>query len=396
MVLAVAAAAAPAAAEQAKPPAAPAPAQAAGAVPGGFATWGELFAMQDKLNAAATRIVGARGAGYAGIVASPASRWLNVYWKGEVPQAIRDLAGRLGVPVTFTAARFTERELLAEAKRLGADSQVLAIGPKADGSGLSISVATQSALRSGLLATARVPLQVSTKGRPQLASRQNDSMPYYGGARYTNMTTGAGCTTGWGLFIPGEIQEPMLTAGHCGEDGEGAMDGGGNPAVDTMGVIFGDDDTRDTMIIDTPSAGTIWTGPNNSNSIIGVFGVQSDFVGNLVCDSGATTGEQCNIEVTEVNGTFLGFTPMVTAEEKSGNCVIDLGDSGGPVFTYNSTRAFVRGRGTVTGGWFPTADCSAVGGDSNGSSFAVYAPLMRPAGDAHIGSLQFYNATLLG
>jgi hypothetical protein len=395
MILAVSATAAPAAAEQLKPPAAPGSAQPAGAVPGGFATWGELFAMQDKLNAAATRIVGARGAGYAGIVAAPATRRLTVYWKGAVPQAVRNLAGRLGVPVTFTSARFTERELLAEAKRLGGDAQVLAIGPKVDGSGLHITVSEPSALRSGLLSTARVPLQVSTKGRPQLASRQNDSMPYYGGARYTNMTTGAGCTTGWGLFIPGEIQNPMLTAGHCGNDGEGAMDGGANPAVDTMGVIFGDNDNRDTMIIDTPSDHSIYTGPNNSNSIIGVFGVESDFVGNLVCDSGATTGEQCGIEVTEVNGTFLGFTPMVTAEEKSGACVIDSGDSGAPVFTYNSTFAFVRGRGTVTGGWFPTADCSAVGGDSNGSSFVVYAPLQRPAGDAHIGSLQFYNASLL-
>ena len=177
MILAVAATAAPAAAEPLKPPAAPGPAQPAGAVPGGFATWGELFAMQDKLNAAATRIVGARGAGYAGIVAAPATRRLTVYWKGAVPEAVRNLAGRLGVPVTFTAARFTERELLAEAKRLGGDAQVLAIGPKVDGSGLHITVSERSALRSGLLSTARVPLQVSTKGRPQLASRQNDSMP---------------------------------------------------------------------------------------------------------------------------------------------------------------------------------------------------------------------------
>lgn len=42
-----------------------------GVVPGGFKSWGELRATQQKLNAAADRIAAAGGDGFAGVVAAP-------------------------------------------------------------------------------------------------------------------------------------------------------------------------------------------------------------------------------------------------------------------------------------------------------------------------------------
>ncbi|MEK8106645.1 hypothetical protein NKG94_18135 [Micromonospora sp. M12] len=58
-------------------------------VPGGFASWAELLRVQQRMNTAAARIttVAQRSAdsGFAGVVADPTTRQLQVYWKGEPP-----------------------------------------------------------------------------------------------------------------------------------------------------------------------------------------------------------------------------------------------------------------------------------------------------------------------
>jgi hypothetical protein len=55
-------------------------------VPGGFTDWGELLAMQDRLDAAADQITAARenrgDDGYAGLVADPERRGVELYWRG--------------------------------------------------------------------------------------------------------------------------------------------------------------------------------------------------------------------------------------------------------------------------------------------------------------------------
>jgi hypothetical protein len=162
-------------------PSAPSAAPPATAVPGGFTTWAELFSVQDKLNAAANRILATGSTGYAGIVAAPESRQLRVYWQGAVPASVRGLAGQLGVPVSFLPARFTQRQLVAEAKRLAADARVATVAPKVDGSGLAVTVTTMRTSGADVLGTARVPLAIITGPRPQgMFSRQNDIPPVLG------------------------------------------------------------------------------------------------------------------------------------------------------------------------------------------------------------------------
>ncbi|MFI6241928.1 hypothetical protein ACIBEF_18835 [Micromonospora sp. NPDC050795] len=58
-------------------------------VPGGFASWSELLRVQQRMNNAAAQITNAAqrsaNSGFAGIVADPTTRHLQVYWKGEPP-----------------------------------------------------------------------------------------------------------------------------------------------------------------------------------------------------------------------------------------------------------------------------------------------------------------------
>ncbi|MGC3860614.1 hypothetical protein ACPSM1_10560 [Micromonospora chersina] len=365
--------------------------QPAEAVPGGFASWRELFSVQDRLNAAAGEITAARGAGFAGVVAAPETRRLTVYWKGRVPGSVRDLARQLSVPVTFKPARFHQREMVAEAQRLAADPRAVSVAAKVDGSGLAVTV-TGGALASGrrdVLRTARLPLDVSTASSPTLLNRQNDFAPYWGGARYY---AGGGCSTGFGVYWNDARQ--ILSAGHCGANGQVAYDGGG--PTDTMGPIINDNNPRDTLMIRVAAGGRIYTGAYNAATSIGVGGAASDYVGNYVCTGGSSSGEHCSLRVSVVNqfvnvGYVIG--PVTQANHiVAGSCAAAPGDSGGPVYSYRSDGR-VDARGTVSAGVTGTAVCPGV--SPNGSSTVWYAPLLRPVGDAQIGSLTYYGASLI-
>lgn len=397
-LLATAALATPAAAGAKSPSLSTGP--AAEAVPGGFATWAQLFSMQDRLNAAANQILATDSTGYAGSVAAPQSRQLQVYWKGAVPATVTSLAGRLDVPVSFLPARFTQRELVAEAQRLAADARVATTAPKVDGSGVEVTVTAGEAGKSptagprtgtDVLGSARVPLTITTGQRPEnMFSRQNDIPAFWGGSRYNSPV--GGCSNGFAINQAPIIYE--ISAGHCGSNGQAAnIPGQPTPT----GIIERDNNPRDTLIIRYSAgvAGAIYNGPWNSATGVGVGGAVSDFVGNLICTGGASSGEHCNIPVQAVNefvnvGYIIG--PETRAALPSGQCAVAPGDSGGPAYSYRSDGR-VNARGTISAGITGTANCPGV--VPNGSSTVWYAPLLRPAGDPQIGSLQFYGVGIL-
>jgi len=366
---------------------------AAAAVPGGFATWAELFSMQDRLNAAANQILATDSTGYASIVAAPESRQLRVYWKGAVPAAVTGLAGRLDVPVSFQPAKFTQRELVAEAQRLATDKRVATAAPKADGSGLEVTVTTPQRTGTDAMDTARVPLSVTNGQRPQnMYSRQNDVPLFWGGSRYNSPV--GGCSNGFALSVPGSANVYEISAGHCGDNGQGAtIPGQPSPT----GTITADNNARDTLAINYPAGvgGAIYNGPFNSSTGVGVGGAVADFVGNFVCTGGASSGEHCNIQVQAVDqfvnvGYIIG--PETRAALPAGQCAVAPGDSGGPAYSYRSDGR-VDARGTISAGITGTATCPGI--VPNGSSTVWYAPLLRPAGDPQIGSLQYYGVGIL-
>lgn len=393
-----------ASAAPAKSPAAPKPAIPSsgllrGPVPGGFANWAQVYAMQNKLDAAATRILAAGGAGNASIEAAPQSRQLVVYWHGAVSASVRALAGRLGVPITFRPAAYTFSALVAQAQGLAADPRVIRAAPRADGSGLNVTVtATAPAVaRRAIQAATRIPATITTGQISQaMFSRQADTPPFWGGSRYFSPV--GGCTNGFALSVAGAANVYEISAGHCGENGQAASIPG-QPAP--TGTILAKVQCRDNLAINYPAgvAGRIYTGPFDSSTSTAVAGATPDFVGNLIETGGSSSGEHFNIPVLAVDvfATVNGIPcasvgPLTEAGLPGNQCVAAPGDSGGPTYSYLSYPVNVLARGTVTSG-FANANCPGV--SPIGSNTVFYAPLLRPAGDPQIGSLQNYGVGIL-
>ncbi len=366
------------------------------AVPGGFASWAELYEFQGRLNAAAEQLLAAGGAGTASIVADPTSRQLQVYWYGQLPDAVRAITAKLAVPVRFGSARYPLSELVAEATRLTADSRLASVAPAPDGSGLRMTLIRRelAAGQADLVATARVPVSVSVGVRPTAtAGRQADTAPFWGGSRYIHGSNG--CSSGFSLSVGDRPTDNYaITAGHCGALFD-PFTVPGQP--DPTGQMFGAAACRDNLLLGyTPQTVTprIYTGPFDSLSSAQVVGAAPDLVGNMVQTGGASSGEHFGIQVQSVD-TFAAFPgipcaavgPLTFAAYPTSTCAAAPGDSGGPVYTYSGPD--VVARGTITGGFVGTASCPGV--VPNGSSSVYYAPLLRPAGDPQRGSFQTYS-----
>jgi PASTA domain len=402
MVLATVALAVPASADGKTP--VPSTPQPAGAVPTGFRTWAEVYGFQDKLNAAARRILAAGGAGNASIVAAPQNHELRVYWKGEVPPSTRALAQQLGVPVVFRPARFTHSELVKQARQLTTDARVVEVEPQADGSGLAVTVADHllPADRSRLQSVSAVPLTITAGPKPQaLFNRQADTPAFWGGSDYQTADLDD-CSNGFPLKISGSPDVYMITAGHCGENGDQInMTGQVFPA----GVFERKIACRDTAIIryDSGVSGRIYTGPFDSATSAGVAGAVPDFVGNLVNTGGASSGEHLNIPVRAVdvfsgavgNTSCATVGPLIRAGYDTPACAAASGDSGGPVYSYQPDGT-VAARGTIVAGMGGTAtSCPGTGTGRVFANNVFYAPLVRPPGDDQAGALAVYGVNVL-
>jgi hypothetical protein len=330
--------------------------QQTGSVPGGFASWQELMSMQRRLVRAADRITAATradGSGFAGIVAAPENRELQLFWKGDTPASVKALLSdvRQDVPVSVHRARYSESELAREGKRLAARSagQITSIAAKVDGSGLTVTVANATASTSArsLVMDADVPVAVEANVAPALASRWNDSPPWYGGAAWGNATRGGGCSTGFPVWHAGRTK--MLTAGHCGALGDRATD----PTGERIGSVTEDNNTYDVALIDARSAGRVF---NNTASLSEftnpAIGTINSYPGLWICTSGAYSGTRCAIQVKQTGvAIWVGYWILntVRAEQRDFTNAVGQGDSGGAVQVVASdpTKVYAAGVNTA-------------------------------------------------
>ena len=129
------------------------------------------------MNNAAAQITNAAqrsaNSGFAGIVADPTTRHLQVYWKGEPPANLVATA-RATVATQVLPAAYSQRELMVAADRLraAAGNKITTVGPRADGAGLL--VGTQDGLL-GATALAGVPVTVQTRVAAAPATRWDDT-----------------------------------------------------------------------------------------------------------------------------------------------------------------------------------------------------------------------------
>jgi hypothetical protein len=201
-------------------------------------------------------------------------------------------------------------------------------------------------------------------------------------------------SNGFALRIGEPPARYEISAGHCGDDGMSAtITGQPRPT----GTVTGDVNARDTLLIEYPAGveGAIYTGPWTSSAGARVAGAGADFVGNIVCTSGASSGEHCGVRVRAVDQFVnIGYVvgPETYAALPAGRCAAAPGDSGGPVYSYRPSGR-VEARGTISAGVTGGATCD--GQSTVGSSEVWYAPLRRPVGDPEIGALRFYGAGIV-
>jgi hypothetical protein len=334
-----------------------------GAVPSGFGSWSELIAAQEKLNSAAEKLTSVKGTGFAGVIAAPENRELRVYWKGEPAASARSLIRDLNrsVPVKLLPARFSEADLASVAQKLSTVPNVASVVPQADGSGVQLTVSggkiAEASAAPAVRASGAVVSIVAGEKPVATYDRQADTPNYYGGGRFWSPV--GGCSTGFAITTAGTSR--MLTAGHCGENGQSVTTGAGVG----MGTISNKITCQDIEIINTGSWGRVFTGGPYSGTSVPIGGTAGSFVGNFVNTSGATSGEHSSVQITATN-LYLGIGgipcstvgPLVQARQTGGLCAVAPGDSGGPVIAYRSDGK-ANALGTITAGsnTVPNSSC---------------------------------------
>jgi hypothetical protein len=331
-------------------------------VPGGFRSWGDLIEAQERLHGAAQRLQDGLGRedGFTGLEAAPEDGRVRLHWHGEPSDGLRRLVAEVGreVPVEVVAARHPLRELTAAQAAIAAEPGVEAVVAHVDGRGLTVRYRGSTADALGLpsIREARVGVSIEPYDTVEplgCTGRQDDCSPYWGGAKYFP----GWCSTGFSLkftsfLLPGgSTWYRMLSAGHCGSNGNVVTDGGGDP----VGSVVSDADAADLLLI-SPNAGVnlagrVYVGPWNAGtgSSKAVAGAVASFAGQWVCTTGAATGEHCNVKVTNPNVIIWGTVKTVEVKEQANLVAGGKGDSGGPVVA-TLLGGKVNAKGTISAG----------------------------------------------
>ena len=338
-----------------------------GSVPAGFASWDEVYAYQLGLNAAAHRLTDAdpsADSGFAGVVASPLKRSIQVWWKGPLPSSVQRVLAevRSSIHVDVYAAKHSAAETRAAIDRISkiagsAADGLASLEPRFDGGGVRVSVtgdAPAAELTAAAGGVAVETVRVAGKQRPT-APRYNDSPRYYAGGQWGVRNRSTFCSTGFGVLHGGVSR--LLSAGHCGYVGMEAVDGGGLQS-DVMGNVIRKYTGLDSMIIDARSMGRMFDGNYYTTFYKPVVGTYDAVPGNLLCSSGAFSGTICGL-------TVLSYAEQIRVESPPGTVftvyyaqrvraangpVWGNGDSGGPVFGLASNPAQVLAVGIITSG----------------------------------------------
>ena len=370
------------------------PAAAGSTAAGGSAVGEDVMDVQMRLIAAADRIRPSMAGttGLAGITVEAEAGELRIYWKGDLPEPVRDTIDRerRTVAVSVLPARFSQGELEAAAPAILAENAVTGVAPLPDGSALLVSVHDDepSARALPAIQNATVPIVIDPFMRPMVAAgRQQDTSPYSGGSTFhfprPNNEIGV-CTTGFAVQVA--AVRKMLSAGHCRDDGDTVYEGNGTGPANAMGTISGKDATYDTLLIEADSTGAVYFGPYSSMSSKPIQTVINNYPHTLVCTSGAVTGQHCDIRIVAVNQTIkldnvTIMKGLVRGEHRTHDVAAGLGDSGGPVVAQETIPAdflLVYPLGTISviaGGGAKVDNCGPTLMDTECSWMVFYADI---------------------
>lgn len=320
---------------------------------------------------------------------------LHVYWVGTVPAALAALraeATKDGVTLAITPGTFSRRRLMAAAKRIMPKAELNGrVEIAVDGSGITVAAEgmpavirgtrAASATESGLMrriATVRdstgIPVTVIEAGpeRETAATRQEDSSPYWGGAR---MLTGNGsCTSGFSMYASGNTSiRHTLTAAHCASYTDGVQVTNGAGA--RMGAT---DFIHELYDLNSYDLGTVTLDPGKTNApkiyqdeaAIGISvagyaqgGIPAD--GNYCIN--AINTRKCNLLSGAQFWTCVTGAPRcwwtIRMTSTDGGTIGCRGDSGGPIYFWGGQVIYAAGIFSTIN-VAPGARCGTSGGVS--------------------------------
>lgn len=322
---------------------------------------------------------------------------LHVYWVGTVPAALAALrteAAKGGLTLTVTPSKFSRRQLMAAAERVMPKAELNGrVEVAVDGSGITVAAEGMGAVtrgtraatatESGLMrriATVRdstgIPVTVVEAGpeRDVVASRQEDTSPYWGGAR---MRAGnIGCSTGFSMYASGNTSiRHTLTAAHCASYTDGVQ------VTNGVGARMGATDfIHELYDLNSYDLGTVTLDPGKTNAPkiyqdeaaigISVAGYASGGIpanGNY-CINGINT-RKCNLWSGGSVWTCPSGAPrcwwIIRMTSLDGGTISCRGDSGGPVYFWSADGRVIYAAGIhSTGVTAAGENCGTSGGAS--------------------------------
>lgn len=311
------------------------------------------------------------GRGLAGLVTDYPTRSISVYWSGDLPADVREYVESrpLGVQVHIAAAaRYSRTELESGRSRLTSDPiarslGIVAISTPFDGHGLVVRT-TRATLDATSVAALRavsgidvVDVRLEARESVGYANRHDDSAPWKGGIRirHASTTGSTSCSAAFAVIVGGTGR--LLGARHCDPSGNRIVRDGAGTSISGGGTAVQQKATIDSLLIDpTASPATtprVYRGSWTSGTSSVVKNWYSNWPGDPVCTSGASTGEHCGSVYDDGQQIFFGgvWVNVIQAKAPSGSIMGGEGDSGAAMF--KTVTGGVQARGVLLG---PDAD----------------------------------------
>ncbi|MEV7614594.1 hypothetical protein [Streptomyces sp. NPDC089799] len=174
-----------------------------------------------------------------------------------------------------------------------------------------------------------------------LASRWDDSSPFYAGAALGPLTGGgrAACTTGVPAISTVDQRHWLVTSSHCYNVNDAVYTAGGT----YIGQVRAELTDIDAAFIDARTSRYTWDGTDAQGYTRFLNGTRNIAVGDFACQLGYGSKVVCNIRTEQAgNASWVinGITVFGSiGVPNNGGWVAQQGDSGGPVITVNDPNS---------------------------------------------------------
>jgi hypothetical protein len=312
------------------------------------------------------KVPGISGAGYVESINDAARKSTTLLWHGSSPlqQTVIRQGKARGIAVSVRPWAYSRAQIdagvAAAWKQVSTDpawrdftvASIVGIDPEHSGIVVegdwspnaavakSAAEARMSAARSlGARASGQVGVQVDVvTGVASRAAftRSTDVSPFYAAGYMISPTTGGLCSTGFSINWNGARR--TTTARHCTANNYRARDG-----ASTYGTGLGTSVNGQARVLSGTGGARnfdgAWNDPNGfSKHVAGLVDLS---LGDFVCTSGGNSGVHCNVRVTAMVVSFndgFGADSNIRGTQQTAGAISAIqGDSGGTVFTLNSS-----------------------------------------------------------